>query len=124
MARVELLFFKESDGSIPLVEWLDGLQQKAREKCLVRLERLEQMGHELRRPETDYLGDEIYELRAKHIGVNYRMLYFFQRRAAIVVTQGFSKQQSLVPLREVQLAVQRKRAFQANPAKHSFQRGT
>src|SRR6266487_1056655 len=76
MPRTELIFFKESDGATPLVDWFDSLQQKARAKCFVRLERLEAMGHELRRPEAENLGEGIYELRAKHQGVNYRMLYF------------------------------------------------
>ena len=60
--------------------------RKPKEKCFVRLERLEEMGHELRRPEAENLGDDIYELRAKHLGVNYRMIYFFHGKAAVVVT--------------------------------------
>jgi hypothetical protein len=32
-------------------------------QCYLRLERLREMGHELRRPEADFLRDGIYELR-------------------------------------------------------------
>jgi len=56
---------------VPLVDWLDGLTPNARVKCLALLARLEGFGHDLRRPIADYLGDDIYELRAKHQGVNY-----------------------------------------------------
>jgi hypothetical protein len=31
--------------------------RKAQQKCLARLKRLEDLGHELRRPEADYLRD-------------------------------------------------------------------
>lgn len=117
MPRTELIFFKETDGLVPLVRWLDRLQEKAREKCFVRLE---EMGHELRRPEAENLGAGIYELRAKHHGVNYRMLYFFHGSAAVIVTHGFAKQQAAVPPGEIRLATQRKRAFEANPPMHTF----
>lgn len=120
MPRTELIIFSEADGTAPLVVWLDGLQEKAREKCFVRLERLEEMGHELRRPEAENLGEGIYELRVKHQGVNYRMLYFFHGRTVVIVTQGFSKQQAAVPSGEIRLALKRRRAFEADPAQHSF----
>jgi len=57
---------------------------------------------------------------SKHNGVNYRMLYFFHGTHAVVVTQGFAKQQAVVPLGEIGLAARRRRAFEANPARHSF----
>jgi hypothetical protein len=43
----------------------------------VRIERLRDLGHELRRPEADYLRDGIYELRVGLGSVNHRMLYSF-----------------------------------------------
>ena len=74
---IEVVFFEEDDGTVPLLGWLDKLPAKARDKCLARLVRLEQLGHDLRRPEADYLEGGIYELRATYRGVHYRMLYFF-----------------------------------------------
>jgi phage-related protein len=82
MPQTELLLYQEEDGAVPLLEWLDGLTQKARGKCLVKLERLAELGHELRRPEVDFLRDGIYELRVGLNHVNYRMLYFFTVRAS------------------------------------------
>ena len=100
--------------------WLAALPSAARAKCLVRLDRLEELGHELRRPEADYLADGIYELRAKHAGVNYRMLYFFHGRTAAVASHGISKQQAAVPPKVIQKAAQRKAQFEANPRRHTF----
>ena len=116
----ELVLFQENDSSVPLLEWLDSLTPKARLKCLARLERLEEFGHDLRRPIADYLGDDIYELRAKHLGVNYRMLYFFHGTAVVVVSHGLSKQEAKVPKREIERAVDRKNRFRSSPSSHSF----
>lgn len=64
MATTELVFYQEEDGIVPLTEWFNDLPPKVIQKCQAKLERLEELGHELRRPEADYLRDEIYELRA------------------------------------------------------------
>jgi phage-related protein len=76
MPRIEVVFYRD-DGSVPVLEWLDGLPSKARLKCLVRLERLRELGHELRRPEADFLRDGVYELRIGLNHVQYRLLYGF-----------------------------------------------
>ena len=120
MPATELVFFMEDDGSVPFLEWFDGLQARAQDKCRVRLERLEQLGHELRRPETDLLRDGIHELRVGLQGLNYRMLYFFHGRNLVVVSHGIVKER-IVPPKEIDLAVRRKAKFAANPDKHSFE---
>lgn len=101
------------------MDWLDGLPSKARLKCLARLERLEVLGHELRRPEADYLRDDIYEIRASFRGVHYRMLYFFHKTQAIVISHGLQKERE-VPTTEIERAIERKLQFERTPGKHSF----
>ncbi len=117
---VPLVLYRDDDGTVPLLEWLDGVPSKARAKCQVRLERLRELGHELRRPEADYLREGIYELRAKHLRVNYRILYFFLGRQAVVVTHGIVKQKAAVPAREIDLALRKKQRFEADPERHSY----
>ena len=107
------------DGSIPLLDWLDEQSVKVRLKCLARLQRLEELGHELRRPESDYLRDGIYELRIAMRGVNYRILYFFQENVAAVVSHGLTKERE-VPAREIDHAAERMRRFKADPDRHVF----
>jgi phage-related protein len=119
LATVELIYYQEEDGAVPLIQWFDTLSPKAIQKCHVKLDRLEQLGHELRRPEADYLRDGIYELRASYQGVHYRMLYSFHGRAAVVVSHGLMKE-SAVPPREIDLAVKRKGWFEAKPERHAF----
>jgi len=114
-----VVFFCEKDGTVPFLAWFERVPWRAQDKCRVRIERLAELGHELRRPEADYLERSIHELRAKHSRVNYRMLYFFHGKDAVVVSHGFSKQRARVPLREIQVAVERRMRFEANPRLHT-----
>jgi phage-related protein len=96
------------------------MPEKAQEKCTVRIERLEECGHELRRPEADYLQDDIYELRFKYQSVNYRILYFFHGQQSVVLSHGITKQRSDVPKNEIETAMKRMGNFVASPSKHTF----
>ena len=103
MAQTEVFFFREPNDSVPLLEWLDELPMKVRTKCTERIDRLGELGNELRRPEADFLRDGIYDLRASYQGVHYRMLYFFAGRAAVVLSHGLTKKRE-VPPREIDQA--------------------
>ena len=118
MPQTEVVFFAEDDGTAPVLNWLDEQEQKVQDKCLVKIERLGLLGHELRRPEADYLRDGIYELRVRYRSVNYRMLYFFSEGTAVIFN-GLTKE-DVVPDRHIDLAVSRKAKFGNNPDKHTF----
>jgi hypothetical protein len=101
-----------------LLTWLDTLPTKAQDKCRVRIERLKNLGHELRRPEADFLRDGIRELRVNLQGINYRMLYFFHGNIAAVLSHGIAKE-GVVPPPEIERAIDRKRRFERNAARHT-----
>src|SRR6187455_2063213 len=86
--KTRVVLYREESGSCPFVEWFDTLPAKVQDKCFLRLERLREMGHELRRPEADFLRDGIYELRVSIGGVHHRILYFFHGAVAAVVSHG------------------------------------
>jgi phage-related protein len=119
MSRAELVLYQEEDGTVPLTDWLAGLPDKARIKCRVRLGRLAELGHELRRPEADFLRDEIYELRVGLNHVNYRILYFFHGKEVVVVSHGLTKRK-VVPPKEIEDAIKRKKKFKKDPASHTY----
>jgi phage-related protein len=121
MPRTRLILFRDQQGIVPLLEWLDALPKKARAKCIARLQRLALLGHELRRPEADYLRDGIYELRIGLRNINYRMLYFFYGQNVAVVSHGVIKER-VVPANEIDLAVDRKRQFEFAPKKHTLEK--
>ena len=109
MPQTEVVIFAAEDGSSPLLAWLDGLQVKAQDKCMVRIERLAERGHELRRPEADYLHDDIYELRVRHGNLHHRILYFFHQGRAIL-SHGCTKE-DVVPPVEIDRAITNKNSF-------------
>ncbi len=122
MPQTRLLFFQDADGAAPVWEWLKDLRAgnpKAYAKCVVRIRRLTELGHELRRPEADLLRDGIYELRARLGTVNYRILYFFHGRNVAVLAHALTKEDE-IPIVEINRAVERKRAFIARPIAHTF----
>lgn len=82
MPEISVVFYQEDDGTVPVLEWIAGLPAKVQVKCLTRIRRLQQQGHQLRRPEADHLRDDIYELRISFQGLNYRILYFFLGRTS------------------------------------------
>lgn len=118
MPETEVLFYAESDGRCPVLEWLDGLDSKVQLKCLVRIERLAELGHELRRPEADTLRDGVHELRASYRGVHHRILYFFHESRAVLV-HGLVKQRT-VPGADIERAKRRMRDFAAAPGSHIY----
>jgi phage-related protein len=118
MPETHVVFFREDDGAVPVLEWFDGLDDKAQAKCLTRIERLRQLGHELRRPEADYLRDGIYELRIGLQGLHYRILYFFHGRTAAVLSHGLVKERA-IPTREIELALRRKLRFEQSSQSHT-----
>jgi phage-related protein len=118
--RTNVVLYRELDGSCPFLAWFEELPAKVQDKCYLRLERLREMGHELRRPEADYLRDGIYELRVSLRGVHHRILYFFHGSIAAVVSHSLVKEQT-VPPKEIQRAIERKERFEANPVRHTYQ---
>lgn len=98
MPATPIEFFQEKEGRSQVVTFLEYLKKNdlpAFAKCVAQIERLEEMGHELRRPTADFLRDGIYELRASKGSVNYRLLYFFSqsngRRCRYRPDQGGSR---------------------------------
>jgi phage-related protein len=115
----EVVFYCGADETCPVLEWFASLPEKAQDKCRVKIERLRECGHELRRPEADYLRDDIYELRATHSGIHYRILYFFHGRVAAVLAHGVIKERA-VPAKDINKAIERKKRFTRNPQRHTL----
>ncbi len=123
MPRTQLVFYKDDDGSVPVRDWLVELRRRharAFSKCVVRIRRLAELGHELRRPETDLLRDGIYELRARDSRVNYRILYFFHGKNVAILAHALTKEDQ-VPKSDIERAVKRQAAFELAPAAHSHE---
>lgn len=121
MPETAVRIFRDGDEA-PLLSWLDAMPTKVQDKAMVRVERLRELGHELRRPEAAPLRDGVYELRLRFQKVNYRILYGFVKETA-VLTHGLTKE-STVPDREITIAVERLRLYSADPAAHTYEEDT
>lgn len=119
MPKTEVVIFAENNGRSPLIEWMDKIPSKAQDKCIVKIERLSEIGHELRRPEADYLRDKIYELRVALQVVQYRILYFFYQKTG-VLSHGLIKTGNEVPPADIDLAIKRKERYEKNPQGHTY----
>jgi phage-related protein len=121
MPRTDVYFYQEANGAAPVWQWLMDLAKRDRKafaKCAARIKRLEDKGHELRRPDADYLEDGIYELRAKKGHINYRILYFFHGQNVALLCHALTKERAIPPA-DLARAKARKAAFEKEPATHT-----
>lgn len=104
MSNYIINFFKKQDGSCPVEEFLDSLDNKMRAKILLAIALLETNGPQLREPYSKPLGDGIFEIRAKQGNNITRTLYFFYDGKQIILTNGFVKKTQKTPSAEIQRA--------------------
>lgn len=121
MPRTEIRAFRDVDGTVPILQWLQRLwitEPRARGKCVARIVELSEFGYEMRRPQADTLRDGIHELRASVAGKNYRILYFFHGKNAVTLSHGVLKERR-VPPREIDLAIARMRLVRNDPDQYT-----
>ena len=104
MSNYIINFFKKQDGSCPVEEFLDSLDNKMRAKILLAIALLETNGPQLREPYSKPLGDGIFEIRAIQGNNITRTLYFFYDGKQIILTNGFVKKTQKTPSAEIQRA--------------------
>lgn len=121
MPKTEVLYYCDEKGC-PVLKWLKGLPKKIRARGYQRIERLAELGHELRRPEVDYIRDEIYELRWRFQSVNYRILFFFHGQGLVILAHSLTKEDR-IPQSDIEIAIKRKKAFETDPEAHILGEG-
>lgn len=119
MPKTVVLIYRETEGSAPLLDWLDELPEKAQDKITARIELLAERGRELRRPQCDYLEQQIYELRIRLGHVHYRVLYAFVGQDAVLLSHGCTKEDA-VPKKEIARALRNLAAYRSAEAKHTY----
>ena len=116
MPKTKVVYFRDDDGTIPVSEWLDAMEQRDRRikaKCVVNIRLLSEFGYQLHRPNADFLRDGIYELRIRFGSVNYRILYFFHDDKAILV--HCLTNEADLPQKDITLAILRRNKYVLNP---------
>jgi hypothetical protein len=119
MPPTTVLFYQESEDDIPVMQWIDRINDmRANANLAAVIDRLAAEGYELRRPQADLLRDHIYELRARSGNVHYRILYFFHEHAAILA-HGLTKE-GVVPKKDIEIAIARRTKLKLNPTRHIY----
>ena len=101
---MEIKFYEDRAGRVPVIEFLDSLDLKMRQKMLRAIQALQDIGMPFEfRYQSHWTMADI-ELRAK-TGTNIsRVMYFFVVGDRAVLTHGFIKKTEKTPLREKERA--------------------
>ncbi len=111
MEKYYIEFYTKDNGVEPVKDFILTLDAKMKAKLLHIFEILEENGPSVRLPYTEYLGDGIFEIRAKYGTDIVRVLYFFIKGRRIILTNGFVKKQRKTPIGEIVLAKKYRRDY-------------
>ena len=100
-------FYKTASGRCDITEFLDGLSERHRNKCLASTAKLMEQGPERRRPQEDHVRGEIRELRPSVGRVRYRMLYAKTLLNSYVILNVDKKKQEKIPENQIRQAEER-----------------
>lgn len=110
--HVDVEFYTTSNGEKPAKDFLESLEPKMQAKMIKMIELLENNGHDLRMPYSEYLGNGIFELRAKVGSDISRELYFFFSGQKAILTNGFVKKTQKTPVKHLKIAKKYKQDYE------------
>jgi phage-related protein len=99
------------NGRIPARELIDSLDDKAAARIDAFIDRLKVYGNRMQGKFVKKLSDSIFELRVKQFDRIFRILFFYQPGALIVITSGFQKKSEQTPPNEIVKAEKLRRVW-------------
>lgn len=99
-----LIFYRNISEQCPVEKFIDGLPNEDAKEVVASIAALRELGNNARRPLADYLEDGIYELRARRLKKQFRILYTFAGRRIILLLTGFVKKSRAIPTKELKKA--------------------
>src|SRR2546421_9765960 len=105
MVAWSIVFYTDADDSSPVLQFLEGLTPKQRNRVLSTIELLEANGTGLREPHAKPLTDGLWELRTQVAGDAFRCLYFTWTGRRFVILHAFQKKTQKTPQREIDTAL-------------------
>jgi len=111
-------FYTTPAGSCPVEELLDTLQDRHAQKVTWVLRLVERFDMVPERYFKKLVGTKgLWEIRMQVGGQSYRFLGFFDGPSLLILTSGFAKKQKKTPMREIELAHQRRIDYLRRSAK-------
>ncbi|MEA1971263.1 MAG: type II toxin-antitoxin system RelE/ParE family toxin [Thermodesulfobacteriota bacterium] len=99
-----VIFYRSASGKYPIEKFVEDLPIEDAEEVVASIAALRELGNKARRPLADYLEDGIYELRARRLKKQFRVLYTFVGRQTILLLTGFVKKSKAVPIQRLKKA--------------------
>jgi phage-related protein len=97
-----------ANGERPVLVWLRSLDPKAKAAVIEVLDLLTEFGTSLERPHVAFLGEGLWELRARGPDGIYRVIYFHIKGRSFGLLHGFTKKTQKTPRREIEIAKERR----------------
>lgn len=95
MAHYEIVYFRSLSDRSPIAKFLDELDPGARAKCLARIQSLSQ--DTVPPGQREKLRGEIWELKVRHSGEQYRFLYAYHLTRIHLLVAYHKKRQKIPP---------------------------
>ncbi len=106
-ARWNVELYERSDGSSPVVEFIEQQSKRNQAKILAELDDLVEFGLMPRGGKLRHIEGKLWELRFRGEGLHFRLVYFAHTGRKIVVLHGFCKKTRKTPKRELNTARRR-----------------
>ncbi len=106
--RWEIDFYQDSQGNIPVQDFIWRQSAKVKTKILRYIDLLQDFGLSLGQPYIEKLaGSDVWELRIRHSSNYYRILYFASSGRRFVLLHAFLKKTAKTPKNELEIAQNR-----------------
>lgn len=106
-------YFRETNGSYPVKEFLDSIDNKASAKFFRCFDLLAKHGINVREPYVKSIAghSKLKEIRVQAAPSIYRLFFFFHTGRRIILLHGFVKKTEKTPMREIETAEKRMKRF-------------
>lgn len=101
----EIIYYELHSGRSPSRDFISSLHPKLEQLDVMnRIDQLSEHGYQLKFPDIEFIGDDLYALRIKVNRKQIRLFYFFFDKTKIVITNGIKKDYRRLKNHEIEIA--------------------
>jgi len=107
--------YEKSDGKMPVLDFIQGLEDKKQAKIAREIDLLKMFGDELHYPHIDKIEGKKYkdlkELRVKLASNIFRIFFFLPKDNIAILLHGIVKKAQKTPKKELDIALERMKDY-------------
>ena len=107
--------YEKEDGRMPVLNFIQGLENKKQAKILREIDLLREFGDEFHYPHIDKIEGKKYkdlkELRIKLATNNFRIFFFLPKDNIAILLHGIVKKAQKTPKKELDIALERMKEY-------------